>query len=95
MRKVILSVAVAVTLSFSTFGQIQMNNGGQVGLGGAPTTDQLTIRDHNATINFINGNGHEYILGNYHTSLWWAPNVITSYSIHYTKLYEPDVFPPG
>jgi len=79
MRKVILSVAVAVTLSFSTFGQIQMNNGGQVGLGGAPTTDQLTIRDHNATINFINGNGHEYILGNYHTSLWWAPNTFSLY----------------
>ena len=29
--------------------------------------------------NFINGNGHEYILGNYHTSLWWAPNTFSLY----------------
>jgi|GEM_PF-1450896 len=51
MKKMFFLVAVTVTLSISAFGQINMDNLGRVGIGGAPfAPNRLTVRDQTSQI---------------------------------------------
>jgi len=80
MKKInLFMVLLTFIYGLNAIGQIKSDCNGRIGIGGNATDNRLTLYGHNATINFVNGNGHEYILGNYHTSLWSAPNTFSLY----------------
>ncbi|NVO09086.1 MAG: tail fiber domain-containing protein [Bacteroidales bacterium] len=79
MKKILLLVAVMVTLGFSAFAQINMNATGNVGIGGIATSTKLTIRDANSLIRFTNGNGYNWVMGNYPTSTSGGANAFRLY----------------
>lgn len=75
MKKVNLFFTVlTLVFSLNASGQINQDCSGRIGIGGNTTDQKLALRDYNATISFINGNGNEYIMGNYQMSIWGSPN---------------------
>lgn len=77
MKKLIL-VASAVSLSFSSFSQIQMDANGRVGIGGIAPSTRLHLRDNvNSIIRLQNGNNYSWNLGSYTTDTWGHQNSLT------------------
>jgi hypothetical protein len=81
MKKTYILFSVAIVFFYMEMnGQISQDCNGNVGIGGAPTADtRLTLQAGNSLLRFVNGNGHQFVLGNRVTSLYNAPNTFDIY----------------